>query len=135
MTRVVLDTNILVSALISAAGNEALVVLAANQGLLIPCFSEEIATEYAEVLLRPKFGFPRDQVDALLSMLRSVGELVKSPPPVRISPDPDDDRFISCALASGAKFLVTGNKRHFPLIAGVEVVSASELLEFITLEI
>jgi len=88
VTRVVLDANVLVSALISPSGNESLVVLAANQGLLIPCFSDEMAMEYTEVLLRPKFGFPRDQIEALLSMLRSVGELVKSPAPVRISPGP-----------------------------------------------
>jgi putative PIN family toxin of toxin-antitoxin system len=55
--RAVIDTNVLVSALISSVGNEALVILGVNQGLLIPCFSDEILQEYSEVLRRAKFGF------------------------------------------------------------------------------
>ena len=55
MIRAVIDTNIIVSALIMASGNEALIVLAAKQGLITPCLSEEICDEYAGVLARPKF--------------------------------------------------------------------------------
>jgi putative PIN family toxin of toxin-antitoxin system len=50
--RAVLDTNVLMSAMISSAGNEALLVMAINQGLVTPCFSEEILEEYSDVLLR-----------------------------------------------------------------------------------
>ena len=53
------------------------------------------------------------------------------------SPDPDDDKFIACALQGKVDFLVTGNKRHFPPdpLPGIKVVNAAELLEFITLEL
>jgi predicted nucleic acid-binding protein len=53
------------------------------------------------------------------------------------SPDPDDDKFIACALAGKADFLVTGNKRHFPQdgLSRARVVNAAELLEFITLDL
>ncbi len=56
---------------------------------------------------------------------------------ILVSPDPKDDQFIVCALASSAQFLVTGNKRHFPQTeyGGAKVVNAAELLEIITLEI
>ncbi len=137
MIRAVIDTNVLVSAMISSVGNEALVVLAINQGLVVPCFSREILNEYADVLLRPRFGFPADEVDALLDLLRRCGEAVEPAPIAPTSPDPDDDKFIACALAGNADFLVTGNKRHFPPIApsGARVVNAAELLEFITLEL
>jgi predicted nucleic acid-binding protein len=61
----------LVSALISPAGNEALILLAVRQGLIKPSFSEEVLEEYAEVLARPKFALPGYQIDALIAFLRS----------------------------------------------------------------
>jgi len=74
--RAVLDTNVLVSALISSTGNEALILLAVRQGLVKLFFSREILQEYAEVLARPKFAFPRDEIAALIATLRSQGEEV-----------------------------------------------------------
>jgi putative PIN family toxin of toxin-antitoxin system len=134
--RAVVDTNVLVSAMISSAGNEALLVMAINQGLVIPCFSAEILEEYSDVLLRPRFAFPVNEVDALLNMLRRRGQYLDPAPIGRTSPDPDDDKFIACAMAAKAVFLVTGNKRHFPeTIAGTKLVNAGELLELITLEL
>jgi predicted nucleic acid-binding protein len=61
--RAVIDTNVLVSAMISSAGNEALLIMAINQGLVTPYFSTEILNEYRDVLLRPRFGFPAKEVD------------------------------------------------------------------------
>lgn len=58
MIRSVIDTNVLVSAMISSAGNEALLLMAINQGLITPYFSAEILKEYSDVLHRPRFGFP-----------------------------------------------------------------------------
>ena len=128
MIRGVVDTNVLVSALISPAGNEALVVMAINQGLIVPCFSEEILEEYFGVLLREKFGFAAESIAALLDLFRRQGDLIDAPPRRR--------QVIACAAAGKADFLVTGNKRHFPKSqhAGARVVNAGELLEFITLE-
>jgi uncharacterized protein len=135
--RAVIDTNVLVSAMISSTGNEALLVMAINQGLVIPCFSREILKEYSDVLLRPRFGFPVGDVDALLNSLRARGKLLDPVPIAGVSPDPADDKFIACALSENADFLVTGNKRHFPQTRriGARVVNAAELLEFITLEL
>jgi putative PIN family toxin of toxin-antitoxin system len=135
--RAVIDTNVLVSAMISSAGNEALVVLAINQRLVVPCFSREILKEYSDVLGRPRFAFPPDELDALLDLLRHRGELLSPAPVPHTSPDPDDDKFIACALAGKADFLVTGNKRHFPQdgLSRARVVNAAELLEFITLDL
>jgi putative PIN family toxin of toxin-antitoxin system len=56
--RAVIDTNVLVSGLLSPAGNEALILLAINQGLVRPCCSEDILEEYAVVLAQPKFAVP-----------------------------------------------------------------------------
>jgi uncharacterized protein len=136
MIRAVIDTNVIVSAMITPRGNEALMLLAAHEGLIEPCFTDEILQEYAAVLLRPKFGFVQADVDALLSLIRGRGRLLASAPEARLCSDPDDDKFIACALAAGAEFLVTGNKRHFPKgpVRGVKIVNATELLGFLTLE-
>jgi uncharacterized protein len=123
-----------VSAIISSSGNEALVVMALKQGLRTASFSPEILKD---VLRRPRFGFPEDEVNALLAVLRRHGSLLDPVPINHISPDPDDDPFSACALEAEADFLVTGNRRHFPpaQLAGIKVVvvNAAELLEFITL--
>lgn len=134
MIRVVVDTNVLVSAMISSDGNEALLMLAINHGLVIPCFCADILREYGNVLSRPKFGFSQSEVQSLIELLRQRGLELGSIAITRISPDPEDDKFIACALAAKAKFLVTGNKRHFPQdrLPATVVVTAGQLMEHIT---
>jgi uncharacterized protein len=135
--RAVIDTNVLVSGLLSPAGNEALILLAINQGLVRPCFSEEILEEYAAVLARPKFAFPPDEIEAVLAMFRSKGECFLPDVSAAISADPADTKFLHCAQAAQADYLVTGNKRDFPSASygPTRVVNAGELLGRITFEI
>lgn len=137
MIRAVIDTNVVVSGLLSPAGNEALILLAIHQGLVQPYFSEEILEEYAGVLARPKFAFPGDEIAALLAMFRRQGELIVPKATTAASIDPDDTKFVQCAETARADYLVTGNKRHFPegIYGAARVVNASELLDRITLEI
>jgi uncharacterized protein len=115
--RVVIDTNVIVSGLIAPAGNEALILLAIRQGLLHPCFLQDILDEYAGVLARPKFDFPASEIEALLAMFRSKGELFAPAASPLTSPDPRDRKFLDCAYAAQADFIVTGHstlhlKRH-----------------------
>jgi uncharacterized protein len=135
--RAVIDTNVVVSGLLSPADNEALILLAIHQGLVHACFSEEILEEYAAVLARTKFGFPPDEITAVLTMFRRQGELFVPASSAATSSDPGDTKFLQCAAAPGADYIVTGDKRDFPESAyGVtRVVSAGELLDRITLEI
>lgn len=135
MIRAVIDTNVVISAMISPSGNEALLMLAVNQNLVRPCFSVEILQEYENVLRRPKFDFGAEEIESLLNLIRRRGELVQPPPPITpVSPDPDDDKFIACALTARAEFLVTGNKRHYQesWLAGTKLVNAGELVQLIT---
>lgn len=136
MIRAVIDTNVLVSGLLSPSGNEALIILAIHQGLVRPCFTEAIVEEYSEVLARPKFAFPPDDIAALIAMLRRTGELFHPEASAVASPDPGDSKFLHCAQAAQADFIVTGNKRHFPHApyGPTHVVNAGELLGQITLE-
>jgi uncharacterized protein len=135
--RAVIDTNVVVSGLISTAGNEALILLAVHQGLVHPCFSAEILDEYAAVLARPKFAFPPDEIAAVLDLFRSQGELFEPDVSAAASVDPGDTKFLHCAVAALADYIVTGNKKHFPESSyGVtRIVSAGELLDQITREI
>jgi putative PIN family toxin of toxin-antitoxin system len=135
--RAVIDTNVLVSGLLSPAGNEALILLAIHQGLVRPCFSQDILEEYAAVLARPKFTFPPDEIEAMVAMFRSKGELFVPDVSAATSADPADTKFLQCAQAARADFLVTGNKRDFPNASygPTRVVNAGELLDRITFEI
>jgi putative PIN family toxin of toxin-antitoxin system len=135
--RAVIDTNVLVSALISPSGNEALLLLAVKQGLVRPCFSPAVLKEYSEVLARPKFAFSPDEITAVIDLLQRQGDLLHPAPLPGISPDPKDDKFMACALTAQADFVVTGNKKDFPKdqLGATQVVSAGELLNLITLEL
>jgi uncharacterized protein len=109
----VIDTNVLVSALISPSGNEALLLLAIKQRLLRPCFSRDVLSEYSQVLARPKFSFPRDQIEALIQLLRGNGDLVSPRTVSGVPPDPKDDKFI-CLCHSGARgFHSNGQQERF----------------------
>lgn len=130
MIRAIIDTNVLVSALISPSGNEALLLLAVKQGLVRPCFSPAMLEEYSEVLARPKFAFSPDEITALIDLLQHQGDLLRPAPLSGMSPDPKDDKFLACAPAARADFVVTGNKKDFPNdeLGATQVVSAGELL-------
>jgi putative PIN family toxin of toxin-antitoxin system len=115
--RAVIDTNVLVSGLLSPSGNEALIVLAIHQGLVRPCFMEEIVEEYSEGLARPKFAFPSDEIAALIAMLRRTGELFDPEASSVASPDPGDTRFLQCARAAQADFIVQREQAPFSTCA------------------
>lgn len=137
MIRAVIDTSVLVSGLLTPTGNEALIILALHQGLMRWCFSDDILEEYSAVLARPKFGFEAAEIDALLAMVHAKGEPIRPESPAPTLPDASDDKFLQCAQAASAEYIITGNKRHFPqeMCGAIRVVSAGELLDRITLEI
>ncbi len=134
MIRAVIDTNVLVSGLLSPNGNEALILLAVRQGLVCPCLSEDIIAEYAGVLARPKFAFTPALIASLLATFREKGEMFQPEGCLTRSPDPADTKLLHCAEAAEAEFIVTGNKRHFPdaPYGTIRVVNAGELLDRIT---
>lgn len=137
MIRAVVDTNVLVSALIAPTGNEALILLAIRQGLVKPSFSEEILGNTLNSWLDGNSASRLDEINARIALLRSQGEEIEKPEPLASSlPDPGDDKFLACAKAASVDFIVTGNKRHFPPRAcgAIRVVNAAQLLDRITLE-
>jgi putative PIN family toxin of toxin-antitoxin system len=135
--RAVIDTNVLVSGLLSPAANEALILLAIHQGLCGPASRRTSSRNYPSVLARPKFAFPTDEIETVLAMFRSQGELFLPDASAAASSDPADTKFLHCAQAAQADYLVTGNKRDFPQTSygPTRVMSAGELLDRITFEI
>lgn len=129
--RVVLDTNVLVSGLLSPFGLPGEIVRLVASGAVTLCFDARILAEYEEVLARPRFGFDPDSVAAFIDYRDFAGETVAAEPlPVRL-PDEDDEPFLEVALACGADCLVTGNLAHFPdnTRAGVALLSPAEFVE------
>jgi uncharacterized protein len=129
--RIVLDTNVLVSGLLSPFGPPAEIVRLVAAGKLTVCHDGRILAEYAAVLLRPRFGFDAEAVGTLLRQLASDGEPAVGTPLPRALPDPGDMPFLEVARGAGADALVTGNLRHFParLRYGVRVLSPRDFVE------
>lgn len=125
----VIDTNVLVSAVINPNGAPARVVASIQHGSLKPILSAEVFAEYQDVLARPHFNFPADKVHDIVALFEHDGLLLQ-PPPVDTAglPDPGDAPFV--ALARHAQCpLITGNTRHFPAKLGLRVMTAREWLE------
>ena len=129
--RIVLDTNVLVAGLLSAAGPPGLIVEGVLAGALDVAFDPRIRAEYADVLHRPEFRFPRIRVDDVLAVIDAFGLQVSAtrpwPEPL---PDPADEPFLSVADATLSE-LITGNLKHFPAKCrlGVVVRTPREFIE------
>jgi putative PIN family toxin of toxin-antitoxin system len=114
MNRVVLDTNVIVSALLVPAGTQASVLLLALQGRVALYISSPVIDEYEEVLRRPRLKLQPRQIQEALAAIREVAHLVARTQTLSISTHESDNRFLECAEAARADYLVTGNTRHFP---------------------
>lgn len=110
---VVLDTNVLVSALWSADGNPSHIVHMIPDGKIIPHFCIEILHEYKTVLSRPSFQFRSESVDELLERFVLFGRNVDSRKSDIPMPDESDRVFFDTAKNSGST-LITGNLKHYP---------------------
>ena len=130
MIRVVLDTNIIVSALLQPLGPPAQVLMLALGGSIQLCVSGSVYAEYEEVTSRPRFQRSEDIKAGALRAIREQGVWVRPTERVTACTDPDDDIFLECAVAAKADYLVTGNLKHFPTSwAGSRVVTPRSLLD------
>ena len=126
-----IDTNILVSALLSAKNDSATVQFIEKvlQKKIIPVYSEEIFSEYQNVLHRKKFNFSAEIVDYLLSAIKSFGILVNPAETEIILPDMKDVPFYKIILENPQYYLVTGNLKHFP--QNDRIISAREMINLL----
>ncbi len=133
VARAVLDTNVLVSALISAGGGSARLLLELRSGAFELILSPLLLAELREVLRRDKFRryVSEAEADAYVALIRSEGVVRADPGPSLqpISPDPDDEYLIDLARDAGADALVTGNAHLLELRAIIPVMTPAEFLE------
>ena len=110
---VVIDTNILFSALQSKNGAPARFVSKVLSGDIVPCYDYRIICEYMEVLQRSEFGFSKDAINSLLDWFEAYGQSVLAEPIEDVFIDDADKKFYEVAKSCGA-VLVTVNLKHFP---------------------
>lgn len=115
---VVVDTNVLISALLSSKDDAATVQVIGKMlsGEVTPVYSHDILGEYHEVLKRKKFGFSTETINYLLSAIEKFGVLINASPLDVQLPDMKDLPFYEIILEkrSDNAYLITGNIKHFP---------------------
>ncbi len=112
--RLVIDTNILVSAALRPDGLQRTVLLLALTKPARLYVSKAILDEYREVLARPKLKIRKGVRQQFLQYIENGAQLVTPSRTLFVTRDPDDNIFLECADAARADYLITGNQRHFP---------------------
>ena len=112
--KVVIDTNVLVSAFLNAQSLPAQVFNLVLNGKLQVLYTNTIITEYSNVLYREKFGFPPSLIEPVLDLIQHDGELVVTEPTIEAFTDSEDRKFYETLISGEGQFLITGNLKHFP---------------------
>jgi putative PIN family toxin of toxin-antitoxin system len=112
--RLVLDTNVLVSAALKPEGLPRTTLLLAITKPARLYVSTPILEEYSQVLSRPELSIRRGLRQQLLQLIKNHSHLVVPSRPLEVTSDPDDNIFVECADAARADYLITGNRKHFP---------------------
>ncbi len=132
--RIVLDTNVLVSALLSPFGPPAQLLSLIVVGSVNLVLDNRIYAEYRTVLARPKFKFDIERVEEVLNFIAVEGEFVASSPLSIEIPDRQDLLFLEVAITSKARVIVTGNQKHFPSRImdrlGITIHSPGQFVDF-----
>ncbi len=130
--KAVLDTNVVVSGLLSGQGPPGQLLGLAASGQLTLAYDARLWAEYLDVLARPELEIRPEEAHAILEVIEENGCLLTPPPWFHPLPDPDDEAPLAVASAAGCP-LVTGNLRHFPaeLRGGVQVMKPGEFLAFL----
>ncbi len=112
--RIVVDTNVLVSAFITPFGTSARIVDLLLAGKLTAILDDRIFAEYREVLFRPRFLFNQDKVEFVLDYLHAEGDFISARALNIVIPDMDDLMFVEVASTPPQSAIVTGNRKDFP---------------------
>jgi putative PIN family toxin of toxin-antitoxin system len=130
--RLVLDTNIVVSAALKPDGLQRTVFVLALAKPARLYVSKAILEEYREVLARREFKIRRGLRQQLLQFIRNRAQLVHPARALQVAKDPDDNKFLECADAARADYLITGNQRHFPKFwKATKVITSREFLSIV----
>ena len=126
MCKVVIDTNIIISAAISNRGKPAKIMNLVSDGKIKLYYSPEILNEYAEILSREKFKFSVDLQKAVIEKIMEIGFLLE-PAASNIQLADESDRKFYDAATKAKAYLITGNTKHYPQEA--HIVTPAQFVE------
>lgn len=130
--RLVIDTNVVVSAALKPEGLQRTVVLLAMTKPAHWYISNAILAEYRSVLARPELKIRRTLRQQLLQLIKNHTRLIMPSRLAQVTADPADNVFIECADAARADYLITGNQRHFPRFwKSTKIISSGEFLSIL----
>jgi|SRR5208282_2716795 len=112
--RLVVDTNVVISAAIKPGGLQRTVLLIAITQPARFYVSRPILAEYRRVFRRPELRIRKDIQHQLLQLIENRSHMMEPARRLDVCPDPDDNMFLECADAARADYLITGNQKHFP---------------------
>lgn len=132
--KVVLDTNVLVSSILFK-GELARIVDLWKRGKIVPVISRATFNEFRSVLEYPKFRLTKGEIKAIIEEeVLPFFEIVEITSEVSgVCKDPDDDKFIACALSASADFIVSGDKDLCDVVThkSIKIIRASHLMKMI----
>ena len=139
--RVVLDTNVVISALINPQGSPGKILDAGIDEKISLLYSEHLAGElkrsiaYPHVSARIAESLTKEELQQFLFSLRDVAILIQHDPPYKqwVPSDPDDDWVIACAIAGNADYVVSGDQHLLTLgrVDSIRIVSPIEFLKIL----
>jgi putative PIN family toxin of toxin-antitoxin system len=112
--KIVLDTNIIVSSFLNPKGLPGEIVSLALTKNLIVCYDNKILSEYTDVLTRSRFNFNVELVNDFLEFIKNNGEYIVAESQKIKFTDEDDKIFYDVYKSSEAKYIITGNAKHYP---------------------
>lgn len=130
MISAVIDTNVIVSAMLHRTGTPGMIVELALRGVIQPVFNRAILIEYGQVLRRPRFDFVEAEVRLMVETIEGIGLETQEGVWPEAVPDEEDGKFL-VAAAAGDAVLITGNLRDHPSSARrhVRVLSPREFMD------
>jgi uncharacterized protein len=127
--RLVIDTNVLVSAALKPDGLQRTIFLLAITKPARLYVSAPILQEYAGVLSRAELDIRKGLRLQLLQLIRNRSYMVVPSRRLMVTADPDDNIFVECADAARADYLITGNRKHFPAFwKGTKIITSREFI-------
>lgn len=130
--RLVLDTTVLVSAVLKPEGLQRTVFLLATTRPARWYVSDPITEEYSAVLARPELKIRKSLRLQFIQLIKNHTHSVTPSRLPQLTTDPDDNIFLECADAARADYLVTGNQRHFPRFwKKTKVITSREFLDIV----
>ncbi len=130
--RLVLDTNVVVSAALKPEGLQRTVLILALTRPARLYISPSILEEYGMVLARRELRIRKGLRQQLLQLIARQAHTIRPGQSLQVTSDPDDNIFLECADAARADYLVTGNLRHFPRHwKKTKIISAREFIDIV----